>query len=126
VPTASARFGERGASHGTCEPQGELRASLVTMPYVQVCTGAEQRPILKARCPSREELEHAGRRGGPPHALRPLPVTIATILLALVSLTDLPFPWWYLFPGAEDAPDFVVYAGDGLGIVGLGITVGCG
>ena len=55
---------------------------------------------------------------------RPLPVTAATILLVLQSLTDFPFPWWFLFPGAEEPPDFILYSGIALGIVGLVVAVG--
>jgi hypothetical protein len=55
---------------------------------------------------------------------RPRAVTSAVILSALVAVTDLPFPWWYLFPGAEDAPDFVVYSGTVLAIVGLVVLIG--
>jgi hypothetical protein len=54
---------------------------------------------------------------------RPVPLTAATILLVLLSLTDFPFPWSYLFPDAEP-PDFVLYAGIVLGIVGLVVAVG--
>jgi hypothetical protein len=55
---------------------------------------------------------------------RPLPVTGAAILLVLLSLTDFPFPWWFLFPGAEEPPAFVLYSGIVLGIVGFVVAVG--
>ncbi len=56
---------------------------------------------------------------------RPLPVTVAAILLVLLSLFDFPFPWLLLFPGVEqDPPAFVVYSGIVLGIVGLAVAVG--
>jgi uncharacterized membrane protein (DUF2068 family) len=56
---------------------------------------------------------------------RPLPVTIAAILLALFSLMNFPGPWWYLVPGAAEAtPMFVIYSGIVLGIVGLVGAVG--
>ncbi len=56
---------------------------------------------------------------------RPLPVTVAAILLVLLSLFDFPVPWLLLFPGVEqDPPAFVIYSGIVLGIVGLAIAVG--
>ena len=56
---------------------------------------------------------------------RPLPVTVAAILLALFSLMNFPGPWWYLVPGAaEVTPMFVLYSGIVLGIVGLVAAVG--
>jgi multisubunit Na+/H+ antiporter MnhB subunit len=55
---------------------------------------------------------------------RPASVTIATIVLVLLSLTDFPFPWEQLFPGAEEAPDFIVYAGIVLGVAGLVVAIG--
>jgi uncharacterized membrane protein (DUF2068 family) len=56
---------------------------------------------------------------------RPLPVTVAVILMALFSLMNFPGPWWYLVPGAVEAtPMFVIYSGIVLGIVGLVAAVG--
>jgi uncharacterized membrane protein (DUF2068 family) len=56
---------------------------------------------------------------------RPLPVTVAAILLALFSLMNFPGPWWYLVPGAMEAtPMFVIYSGIVLGIVGIVAAVG--
>jgi hypothetical protein len=56
---------------------------------------------------------------------RPLPVTVAAILMALFSLMNFPGPWWYALPGAmEETPMFVVYTGIVLGIAGLVATVG--
>ncbi len=52
---------------------------------------------------------------------RPLPVTIAAILMALVSLLGLPGP---LLPGSEEVPAVVIYGGIVLGIVGLVAAVG--
>jgi hypothetical protein len=46
---------------------------------------------------------------------RPLPVTVAALLLVLLSLTNLPLPWSSLFPEAQEPPAFIV----ALGIVGL-------
>ena len=51
---------------------------------------------------------------------RPLPVSVAAILLVLLSLFDFPWP----FPGMEEAPAFVIYSGIVLGIVGLVVAVG--
>ena len=55
---------------------------------------------------------------------RPLPVTVAAILLVLLSLFDFPWPYELLFPGVEEPPAFVIYSGYVLGIVGLVVTVG--
>ena len=55
---------------------------------------------------------------------RPVSVTVATIVLVVLSLTDFPLPWQYLFPGADEAPDFIVYAGTVLGIIGLVVAAG--
>ena len=55
---------------------------------------------------------------------RPLPVTVAAILLVLLSLFDFPWPYELLFPGAEEPPAFVIYSGYVLGIVGLVVAVG--
>ena len=56
---------------------------------------------------------------------RPLPVTVAAILLVLLSLFD--FPWLYhlLFPTmTEEPPAFILYSGYVLGIVGLVVAIG--
>jgi hypothetical protein len=55
---------------------------------------------------------------------RPLPVTVAAILLVLLSLFNFPWPYEILFPGAEEPPAFVIYSGYVLGIVGLVVTIG--
>ena len=52
---------------------------------------------------------------------RPLPVTVAAILMALISLAGLP---GLLLPGSEEVPAVVIYGGIVLGIVGLVATVG--
>jgi hypothetical protein len=39
---------------------------------------------------------------------RPQAVTVAAILLVLLSLFDLPWPWMLLFPGTEEPPAFVI------------------
>ena len=55
---------------------------------------------------------------------RPPTVTVAAILLVLLSLSD--FPWLYqlLFPGAEEPPAFLLYLGYVVGIVGLVFAIG--
>jgi hypothetical protein len=55
---------------------------------------------------------------------RPLPVSLAAILLVLLSLFDFPWPYQLLFPGAESPPAFVLYSGYVLGIVGLVVAIG--
>jgi uncharacterized membrane protein (DUF2068 family) len=58
-------------------------------------------------------------------SLRPLPVTVAAILMALFSLMNFPGPWWYAIPGAmEETPMFIIYSGIVLGIVGIVAAVG--
>jgi hypothetical protein len=55
---------------------------------------------------------------------RPQAVTVAAVLLVLLSLFNFPWPWLLLFPGAESPPAFVIYTGFVLGIVGLVVAVG--
>ena len=55
---------------------------------------------------------------------RPLPVSLAAILLMLLSLFDFPWPYQLLFPGAESPLAFVLYSGYVLGIVGLVVAIG--
>jgi hypothetical protein len=56
---------------------------------------------------------------------RPLSVSVAAILLVLLSLFDFPWPYEILFPGLEEEPPaFVIYSGYVLGIVGLLVAVG--
>src|SRR5919112_888428 len=62
--------------------------------------------------------------GGPSMHARPLPVTIAAVLLLLESVTDFPLPWDAWFPGAEEPPSFVIYGGIVLGIAGLVVCYG--
>src|SRR5215208_5719207 len=54
---------------------------------------------------------------------RPQSVTVAAILLVLVSLFNFPWPWLLLFPWAQP-PAFVIYTGFVLGVVGLVVAVG--
>jgi hypothetical protein len=54
---------------------------------------------------------------------RPQSVTIAAILLVLLSLFGFPWPGMLLFPG-EDPPAFIYYSGIVLGIVGLLVVFG--
>jgi uncharacterized membrane protein (DUF2068 family) len=51
-------------------------------------------------------------------------VTIAAILLVILSLSGFPWPWMLLFPGVEEPPAFILYSGIVLGIVGLVVAVG--
>ena len=55
---------------------------------------------------------------------RPQSVSVATVLLVILSLFGFPWPWLLLFPGAEQPPAFVLYTGLVLGIVGLVVAVG--
>ena len=55
---------------------------------------------------------------------RPQPVTVAAILLVLLSLFDFPWPYEILFPGAEEPPAFILYSGYVVGIAGLVVAVG--
>jgi uncharacterized membrane protein (DUF2068 family) len=55
---------------------------------------------------------------------RPLALSVAAILLVLLSLFDFPRPYELLFPGAEEPPAFVIYSGYVLGIVGLVAAIG--
>src|SRR5215210_3499649 len=56
---------------------------------------------------------------------RPPTVTVAAVLLVLLSLFGFPWPWMILFPGTGEAPPaFIYYAGIVLGIVGLLVAVG--
>ena len=51
-------------------------------------------------------------------------LSVAAILLVLLSLFNFPWPYEILFPGAEEPPAFVIYSGYVLGVVGLVVTVG--
>lgn len=56
---------------------------------------------------------------------RPQPVTIAAILLVLLSLFNFPWPWMLLFPGLEEEPPaFIIYSGIVVGIVGIVVAGG--
>src|SRR5215204_6127869 len=55
---------------------------------------------------------------------RPLPVTVAAILLVLLSLFDFPWPYELLFPGAEGPPAALLYSGYVVGVVGLVAAAG--
>lgn len=52
---------------------------------------------------------------------RPTAVTVAAILMTLISLVGLPGP---LLPGSEEVPAVVIYGGIVLGVVGLVAAVG--
>jgi len=51
-------------------------------------------------------------------------VTVAVILLVLLSLFDFPWPYELLFPGGEEPPAFILYSGYVVGVVGLVVAVG--
>ena len=55
---------------------------------------------------------------------RPPTLTVAAILLVLLSLFD--FPWLYrlLFPGAVEPPGFIIYSGYVVGIAGIVVAIG--
>src|SRR5215211_7591314 len=55
---------------------------------------------------------------------RPQSVTVAAILLVLLSLFDSPWPYELLFPGVEAPPAFLNYLGYVVGIVGIVAAVG--
>ena len=55
---------------------------------------------------------------------RPQSVTVAAILLVLLSLFDFPWPYELLFPGLEAPPAFLNYLGYGVGIVSIVAAVG--
>ena len=56
--------------------------------------------------------------------MRPLSVTVAAILLVLLSLTNFPWLYLFLFPGAEEPPAFFLYLGYVVGVVGIVVAVG--
>jgi uncharacterized membrane protein (DUF2068 family) len=56
--------------------------------------------------------------------MRPLPVTVAAILLVLLSLFDFPWPYELLFPGAEEPPAVILYSGYVVGLAGLVVAIG--
>jgi hypothetical protein len=51
-------------------------------------------------------------------------VTVAVILLVLLSLFDFPWPYELLFPGGEEPPAFILYSGYVVGVVGLVVAIG--
>src|ERR687886_299946 len=53
----------------------------------------------------------------------PQAVAAAAILQVVLNLLNLPGPWWYLFPGAEDVPPFILYTGIVLAILGIVASV---
>ena len=55
---------------------------------------------------------------------RPLAVTVAAILLVLLSLTNFPWLFLFLFPGEEGPPAFILYSGYVVGVAGLVAAVG--
>src|SRR5215210_3126333 len=79
-------------------------------------------------------LERCGARAALPYSYkeeeeirmsrRPLALSVAAILLVLLSLFDFPWPYEILFPGVEEPPAFLNYLGYVLGVVGLVAAVG--
>ena len=56
---------------------------------------------------------------------RPLALSVAAVLLVLLSLFNFPWPYEILFPGLEEEPPaFVIYSGYVVGVVGLVAAVG--
>ena len=55
---------------------------------------------------------------------RPSTVTVAAILLVLLSLFDFPWLYQFLFPMAVEPPALIIYSGYVLGIVGLVVAIG--
>jgi hypothetical protein len=55
---------------------------------------------------------------------RSIPITVAAILLVLLSLFNFPWPYELLFPGGEEPPALLLYIGYVVGIVGLIAAVG--
>jgi hypothetical protein len=55
---------------------------------------------------------------------RPSTVTVAAILLVLLSLFDFPWPYMLFFPGAVEPPAFIIYSGYVVGIAGIVVAIG--
>jgi hypothetical protein len=55
---------------------------------------------------------------------RPPTVTVAAILLVLLSLFDFPWPYMLFFPGAVEPPGFIIYSGYVVGIAGIVVAIG--
>jgi hypothetical protein len=55
---------------------------------------------------------------------RPVSITVAAIILVVLSLIDLPLPVWNLIPGVEEPPAFIFYLSIVVGIVGLVAAAG--
>src|SRR5829696_8175460 len=64
------------------------------------------------------------RRINAPMRSRPPTLTVAAILLVLLSLFDFPWPYMLFFPGAVEPPAFIIYSGYVLGIVGIVVAIG--
>src|SRR5215217_5650831 len=77
-------------------------------------------------CPTAKEEEEIRMSS------RPLPVTVAAILLVLLALSDFPWLFDFLFlgvegppaSGVEGPPAFILYSGYVVGVVGLVVAVG--
>src|SRR5215208_4865168 len=68
-------------------------------------------------CPTAKEEESSMSR-------RPEALSVAAILLVLLSLFDFGWPYEILFPGAEEPPTFILYSGYVVGIAGLVAAIG--
>jgi hypothetical protein len=55
---------------------------------------------------------------------RPPTLTVAAILLVLLSLFDFPWPYMLFFPGAVEPPAFIIYSGYVVGIAGIVVAIG--
>jgi hypothetical protein len=88
------------------------------MPLLAVMLLVFERCGAPQPCPTAKEEEEIRMSS------RPLPVSVAAILLVLLSLFN--FPWVYelLFPGAEGPPAALLYSGYVVGVVGLVAAVG--
>src|SRR5829696_3068207 len=88
------------------------------MPLLAVMLLAFERCGAPQPCPTAKKEEEIRMSS------RPLPVTVAAILLVLLSLFN--FPWVYelFFPGAEGPPPALLYSGYVVGVVGLVAALG--
>jgi hypothetical protein len=83
------------------------------MPLLAVMLLVLERWGAPQPCPTAKEEEELRM------SRRPLALSVAAILLVLLSLFDFPWPYEILFPGAEEPPAFILYSGYVVGIVGL-------
>src|SRR5215216_5670621 len=96
------------------------------MPLLAVMLLVLERSGAPQPCPTAKEEEEIRMSS------RPLPVTVAAILLVLLSLLDFPWVFDFLFLGVEQVavgevegpPAFILYSGYVVGVVGLVVAVG--